>query len=67
MSAIAVISAIRINLYSSESYIREIDFSDEMNNLSKMKILSEAGSFALNKSNTRASELLSLLKPYGQK
>ena len=67
MSAIAVISAMRINIFSSESYIRDIDFSDEMDNFSKIKILAEAGSFALSKSNTRASDLLSLLKPYGQK
>ena len=67
ISAIAVISAIMTNLFSSESYIRDIDFSDEMNNFSKMKIFAEAGSFALSKSNTRASDLLSLLKPYGQK
>ncbi len=67
MSAITVISAIRTNLFSSESYIRDVDFANEADNLSRIKVLAEAGRFALSKANTRASELLNLFKPYDQK
>ncbi|RLB86861.1 MAG: flagellar protein FlaB, partial [Deltaproteobacteria bacterium] len=64
-STIAGITATQLNLYSSESSIRDVDFSEEMYNLSKIKILQETGSFALNRASTRAENLLRLFTDQG--
>ena len=67
ISAIAGITAARINIFSSESTIRDVDFSEEFQNLKKIQILSEAGQFALASANTRASNLIHLLTQTDQR
>ena len=66
-SAIAGITAAKVNIFSSASSIRDVDFSEEVQNLKKLQILSEAGKFSLSSSNTRAAGLISLLTQTGQK
>nr|NJM04171.1 hypothetical protein [Desulfobacula sp.] len=66
MSCVAGISVARINIYSSVSTIRDIDFSEEVQNLKKLQILFEAGRFALSSFSNRSSNLISLLTQIDQ-
>jgi flagellin-like hook-associated protein FlgL len=66
MSCVAGISVARVNIYSSASIIRDIDFSEEIQNLKRLQILFEAGRFALSSFSSRSSNLISLLKQIDQ-
>jgi flagellin-like hook-associated protein FlgL len=60
-SAISGISATQINLFASESTIRDVDLSEEIINLSKIQILEQTGTLALYRSTQRSQSLLDLL------
>lgn len=60
-STISNISTTRVNVFSAESTIRDVDFAEESSNFTKMQILSQAGSFAMSQANASSQQVLSLL------
>lgn len=66
-SIIAGIAVAKINLYASASTIRDVDFTEEVQNLKKMEVLSEAGKFALSSSTERSQNLIDLLTQIDQR
>ncbi|MBU2431031.1 MAG: hypothetical protein KKH99_10090, partial [Proteobacteria bacterium] len=61
-STIANISTTRVNVYSAESSIRDVDFAEESSNFTKLQILQQAGTFAMSQANASAQSVLSLLQ-----
>ncbi|WP_022664674.1 flagellin [Desulfospira joergensenii] len=61
-STIANISTTRVNVFSAESTIRDVDFAEESSNFTKMQILSQAGTFAMSQANASSQNVLSLLQ-----
>ncbi len=59
---IANISTTRVNIYSAESTIRDVDFAEESSNFTKMQILQQAGTFAMSQANASSQAVLSLLQ-----
>jgi flagellin-like hook-associated protein FlgL len=66
-AAIANNTAAKINVSSSASAIRDVDFSSEVQNLEKLQILAEAGRFALSSATERADNLIRLLTQTDQR
>ncbi|WP_022664654.1 flagellin [Desulfospira joergensenii] len=65
-STIAGISTTRVNVRASASAIRDVDLSEEVQNLKKLEILAQAGRFALSATPSRTSHLLSLITELDQ-
>ncbi len=61
-STINNISATQVNLSSSESQIRDVDFAEESANFSKQNILSQSGNFAMSHTNLMQENVLRLLE-----
>ncbi|AEH44333.1 flagellin domain protein [Thermodesulfatator indicus DSM 15286] len=61
-STVANISVTQVNLKAAEAGIREVDFSAESSNFSKMQVLMQAGMFALAQSNTIPQMAVQLLQ-----
>lgn len=61
-STIANVSTTRVNVYSAESSIRDVDFAEESANFTKLQILQQAGSFAMSQANASAQVVLALLQ-----
>lgn len=61
-STISNLTVTRVNIYSAESSIRDVDFAEEAANFSKMQILNQAGSFAMAQANASSKNVLSLLQ-----
>ncbi|MBF0397350.1 MAG: hypothetical protein HQK78_11300 [Desulfobacterales bacterium] len=61
-STISNLSATRINLISSESTIRDVNFAEESSIFSKTQILLQAGSYALAQCNTSSQSIMRLLQ-----
>ncbi|MBI5558999.1 MAG: flagellar protein FlaB [Deltaproteobacteria bacterium] len=61
-STIANISVTRVNIFSAESSIRDVDFAEESSNFSRMQILTQASTFAMAQANASAQNVLSLLQ-----
>jgi len=51
-----------VNIYSSESTIRDVDFAEEASNFTKVQILSQTGAFAMAQANSSAQLVMSLLQ-----
>ncbi len=56
------IATTTINLSAAESAIRDVDFSAETANLSRLKILARTGTYALQQANASAEAVLELLQ-----
>jgi flagellin len=56
------IELLAVNLKSSESYIRDIDFASESVEFNKVKILSQLGNYALSQSHINRQQALKLLQ-----
>lgn len=61
-ATISNISVTRVNIFSAESTIRDVDFAEESANFSKMQILTQASTFAMAQANASAQNVLSLLQ-----
>ncbi len=61
-STIANVSTTRVNVFSAESSIRDVDFAEESSNFTKLQILQQAGTFAMSQANASAQSVLSLLQ-----
>ena len=61
-STIANISTTRVNVFSAESTIRDVDFADESANFTKLQILAQAGTFAMSQANASSQNVMSLLQ-----
>ena len=61
-STINNLSNSRINTMSAESQIRDLDYAEEAMNLSKIKLLAKAKSFALAQSNTNAKNIVDIFE-----
>ena len=61
-ATISNISTTMVNIYASESNIRDVDFAEEASNFTKMQILSQTGTFAMSQANASAQQVLSLLQ-----
>ncbi|MCP4022641.1 MAG: hypothetical protein GY729_12430 [Desulfobacteraceae bacterium] len=62
VSTIANLSVTQVNLKTSESIIRDVDFADEAMNLSRLKIIQQSSSFALGRATASSENVLSLLQ-----
>jgi flagellin len=60
-STINNLSEARINTFSSESSIRDLDFAEESSNLNKMNLLLKARVFALAQANEHSKNILNVL------
>ena len=58
----ANIQTTQINLAAAESTIRDVDFAAESSNLTRLKILAQAGTYALQQANASAETVLKLLQ-----
>lgn len=61
-STIANLSTTRVNISSAESSIRDVDFAEESATFSKMRILTQASTFAMAQANASSQNVLSLLQ-----
>ncbi|MDA3790918.1 MAG: flagellin [Desulfobacula sp.] len=61
-STISNISMTMVQIASSESGIRDIDFADEYSNYTKINILQQTASFALSQANASAQRIMELLQ-----
>jgi flagellin len=61
-STIANLSTTKVNIFSAESAIRDVDFAEEAANFSKMQVLNQASSFAMAQANASSQNVLSLLQ-----
>ncbi|SLM29791.1 putative flagellin [Desulfamplus magnetovallimortis] len=61
-STIANISKTVVQVSSSESAIRDLDFADESKNYTKLNILQQSGTYAMSQANASKENLLSLLQ-----
>ncbi|MBF0397962.1 MAG: hypothetical protein HQK78_14375, partial [Desulfobacterales bacterium] len=61
-STIANLSTTRINIQSSESTIRDVNFAEESSNFSKMQVLMQAGTYALSQANSSSQNVMRLLQ-----
>lgn len=61
-STVSNLSTSRINTLSAESTIRDLDFAEEIMNLSKMKVLNEVRSFASSQANASSKNIVNLLQ-----
>jgi flagellin len=61
-STINNISVTRVNIFSAESSIRDVDFAEESSNFTKMQILQQAGTFSMSQANASAQGVLGLLQ-----
>jgi len=56
------ISVTQVNVKSSESQIRDVDFASESATFSKHNILSQAGSYAMSQANAVQQNVMKLLQ-----
>jgi len=61
LSTIANISTTKVNIFASESLIRDADLSEESSQFSKLQVLMEVGTFALAQANSTSKNLLNLI------
>jgi flagellin len=61
-STVANLSVTVVNVTSSESQIRDVDFAEESSNFSKMQVLMQSGTFALAQANASSQNVLQLLQ-----
>jgi flagellin-like hook-associated protein FlgL len=61
-STISNISTTMVNIYSSESSIRDVDFAEEAQNFSKLQILAQSGAYAMSQANASSQIVMSLLQ-----
>nr|MBF0222007.1 flagellin FliC [Desulfobulbaceae bacterium] len=61
-STVSNLSTSRINTLSAESTIRDLDFAEEIMNLSKMKVLNEVRAFASSQANASSQNIVNLLQ-----
>lgn len=61
-STISNLSITQVNISSAESSIRDVDFADESAMFSKMRILTQASTFAMAQANASSQNVLSLLQ-----
>jgi flagellin len=62
ISSINSISVAYVNVKSSESQIRDVDFADESANFQKSNILAQAGSYAMSQANLQAQSVQKFLQ-----
>ncbi|MEW6426640.1 MAG: flagellin, partial [Thermodesulfobacteriota bacterium] len=61
-STISNLSVTRVNVTAAESSIRDVDFAEESAIFSKMRILTQASSFAMAQANASSQNVLTLLQ-----
>jgi len=61
-STIANLNTTKVNVYSAESTIRDVDFAEESSTFTKMQVLSQSGIFALAQANTNSQNVMRLLQ-----
>jgi len=64
-SAVQVMQSQSLNTQSAESTIRDANMAQEISNLAKYQILSQAGIAALAQANAQSSSVLLLMKSMG--
>lgn len=61
-STIANLTVTQVNVQSSESQIRDVDFAEESSTFSKMQVLMQSGTFALAQANASSQNVMQLLQ-----
>ena len=61
-STVANLSVTKINVQSTESTIRDVDFAQESSTFSKMQVLMQAGTYAQSQANASAQNVMKLLQ-----
>ena len=62
MATVNNISTTQVNVKSSESQIRDVDFADESATFNKHNLLAQSGSYALSQANQVQQNVMKLLQ-----